>query len=49
MQNGLKEEDALLPLFLNLALEYDIWNVPAIVGGDWYWMGHLSFQSMLMT
>jgi hypothetical protein len=26
-QNGLKEEDAILPLFLNHALEYAIWNV----------------------
>ena len=33
MQNDLKEEDALLPLLLNLALEYDIWNLPAIEGG----------------
>jgi len=32
-QNGPKREDAILPLFLNLALEYVIWNVPATEGG----------------
>jgi hypothetical protein len=31
-QNGLAE-DAVLPLFLNLALEYAIWNMPATEGG----------------
>jgi hypothetical protein len=27
IQNGLKQEDALLPLLLNFALEYAIWKV----------------------
>jgi hypothetical protein len=31
-QNGLKEEDVILPLFLNLVLEYAIWNMPANEG-----------------
>jgi hypothetical protein len=33
-QNGLKEEDAILPLFLNRASEYAIWNMPEFESGD---------------
>jgi hypothetical protein len=31
-------------LFLNLALEYAIWNMPANEG-DCYWKGHLSYAN----
>jgi hypothetical protein len=48
IQNGIKQGDALSPLFFNFVLEYDIRKIPENQVGLKL-NGHISFWSTLMT